>query len=128
MLPESFHVLPALVPFHIPGFQSQLGPSDMTFAPTKRDCDELFELFYDRVMAAIGRTYLPVLRMSDGEFHFCLGPQPPFPDTAWARLRALASRLRSRFRGFVAGPRGVYSSGVYTRSEWRQAQAAYAVH
>jgi hypothetical protein len=128
MLPESFHVLPAIVPFQIPGFQKQYLSGDRTFAPTNRDCAELFEAFYARVLTAIGHEYLPVLRMSDGEFHFCLGPQPPFPNTARARLRALASRLRTRFRGFVAGPRGVYSSGIYSSAEWRLARATCAAN
>jgi hypothetical protein len=125
--------MPVSVEFRVPGFERHYLPGVETLAPTQVRCEDWFQGFCDRVTAAIGKRYLPVCRISDGEFLFLLGPQPlgrlwPWSTRAKAALRALRNRLLDR-QSFNAGggARGgrLYSSGSYTASEWREARENY---
>jgi hypothetical protein len=56
-----------------------------------------FESFASRIVAAVGREYLPVYRMSDGEFIFMVGWQRPFVnERLLLRFRSWMSRTRNR--------------------------------
>jgi hypothetical protein len=77
VLPPEYRVLPTSVPFYIPGFEKQRYPQSFAFAPEAVECDVWFERFAGRVLQAVGSTYLPVCRMSDGEFMLLFGYQPP---------------------------------------------------
>ena len=122
-LPPPYRILPYSIPFRVPGFIKQTRPEDRVLAPEPCECEAWFATFTDRVLNAVAREFLPVCRMSDGEFFFLFGHQPP-------SLRLpFAKRLRRRFRqildtahcaiyGYRAWTTSSASSGEFTRREW----------
>jgi hypothetical protein len=60
--------------------------------------DAQYERFRNRVIAAIGREYLPVYRMADGEFGFMAGQRKLMRDRASVR-RHFINQVRIRIRG-----------------------------
>ena len=60
--------------------------------------DRQYERFRNRVVAAIGREYLPVYRMADGEFGFMAGQRKLTRDRASLR-RHVINQVRIRIRG-----------------------------
>jgi hypothetical protein len=130
LLPIAYHILPKSIDFIIPGFRRFYTLGDKTFALSDRGCAQWFQEFVDRLVAACGNTYLPVCRMSDGEFLFVLGHQPPdvrLPRTH--RIRRQLGQLIQHWRSkgqFEARTPGHYHSGNYNAAEWREAQEQYA--
>lgn len=129
-LPRAYHILPESIDFVIPGFHRFRTPDDKTLALRKRDCEQWFHEFVDRLVAACGREYLPVCRMGDGEFHFALGDQPPdLRLPLFERLRQNVSqvvqtlRTSGSFQAFT-GPN--IPSGRYSADEWHTARPKYA--
>jgi hypothetical protein len=90
-------------PLVLPGFRYDPEPygglSFRFFRPT--DPAEAFVGFTERVISAVGKAYLPVYRMADGEFAFMVGERRDATDVADARsrLRARAGALYRRLRG-----------------------------
>jgi hypothetical protein len=122
VLPAAYRVLPATVPFHVPGFERQRNPAGVVFAPEPVDCREWFERFTTRVLHAIGSTYLPVCRMSDGEFLLLFGFQPPsvrlpMGRRAWIRCLQAREMIRHRIGGFRAETAPGVSSGAMSHAE-----------
>lgn len=125
VLPQAYRVLPTSVPFYVPGFERQRYPQAFVFSPEPVECGAWFEGFADRVLQAVGSTYLPVCRMSDGEFLLLFGFQPPCPRHPF--LRRLKIRLsqarqivRQRLRGFQAQTAPGVSSGAMSHAERKQ--------
>jgi hypothetical protein len=123
-LPATYRILPAAVPFFVPGFLRQRWPTDRTLAPEPVECGEWFERFASRVERAVGATYLPVCRMSDGEFLLLFGHQPPSLRYPWQRrlrigLRQLATRIAQQLKGFRAQTAPGVSSGAMSMAERR---------
>ena len=127
-LPEEYRILPHCIEFRIPGFEKQYSPGVETLATRNRRTDEWFDWLVTELRSARGRRYLPVCRMSDGEFLFALGEQKAdmrLPMTQQVRIN-LALRIRSlTARPFNAGAVDHYHSGSYTREEWRDGQRRY---
>jgi hypothetical protein len=128
-LPPAYQILSYTIELDIPGFHAHFRPGDRTLAPRRRRTAEWFDGFVDRVAGACGREYLPICRMSDGEFRFLLGDQPP--DVRLRRLRRwaimfrrLASHLRHR-GSFRASTRPSVSSGVFSADEWQAEREHY---
>ena len=122
MLPPQYQVLPSSVPFYIPGFEKQRYPQCFAFAPEPVDCGKWFDRFAGRVLQAVGASYLPVCRMSDGEFLLLFGFQPPsvrHPLLRRWRIRLSQTRhmLRQGLFGFRAQTAPGVSSGAMTRAE-----------
>ena len=128
-LPERYNssIFPEKIDFIIPGFEKVYPPGrSKTLALKQRDCKEWYNEFLDRVIAACGHEFLPICRMSDGEFLFLLGEQPwdkrvPFLQ----RLRMSLGRIKHNFilrGGLGAFTQGHYHSGQYSKEEWRQAR------
>ena len=123
MFPESFDLL-------IPGFKRGYFPGcTKTLALRKRDCEQWYNEFVDRLVAACGRQFLPVCRMSDGEFLFLLGEQPfdirlPFSQKLKLSLGRFKYQLLLR-GGIGAFTEGHYHSGQYSAKEWRKARKKY---
>lgn len=120
MLPDKYRVLDHVVPFQIPGFMRQCTPGNLLFAPAEIDSKDWFNRFADTVIAAIGKRYLPVCRLSDGEFKLLLGEHPflllqsmPHRIHQWVRM---CGRRILRRRVNFATWQGV-SSGSYDREE-----------
>ena len=129
VLPPAYRILPHSIPFRVPGFIKQSRPEDRVLAPDACKCEEWFSEFADRVSNAVGGTFLPVCRMSDGEFFFLFGQQPsslrlPFLKRVTRRLRQNVGRVRRLFTGFHAATASGVSSGDFTPTEWRQFRAA----
>jgi hypothetical protein len=134
-LPRSYQILPESIDFRIPGFEHLYQPGHKTLSPTRRSCEAWFHEFVDRVVAAsASHTFLPVCRMSDGEFLFALGDQPPDLRLsapawwfAWARQRLSSWRRAGRLRPQTSiDGRLLYSSGRYTMEEVASARPKYA--
>lgn len=70
------------------GFRSRISDS----------MESQYERFRNRVIAAIGREYLPVYRMADGEFGFMAGQRKLMRDRASLR-RHVINQVRIRIRG-----------------------------
>ena len=122
VLPPAYRVLPTSVPFYVPGFEKQRYPQCYVFAPEPVDCGVWFERFTGRVLQAVGSTYLPVCRMSDGEFLLLFGFQPPsvrHPLLRRWRVRLSQARhmIRQRLVGFRAQTAPGVSSGAMTYAE-----------
>lgn len=122
-LPPPYRILPHAIPFRVPDFRKHASPTDWALAPEGCDCEAWFGSFVDRVAAAIGREFLPVCRMSDGEFLFLFGQQPPSlrlsPRLRLAqRVRRMLGGIRHIGRGFQPTTAPGVSSGEFSRKEW----------
>lgn len=128
-LPKEYQtpILPESIDFVIPGFEKcyPLGLSK-TLALKKRDCGQWYHEFVDTVIHACSRKFLPVCRLSDGEYLFFLGEQSV--DTRLPFVQKIRQRL-GRFKHWVLlrgglGPftEGHYHSGQYSADEWRRAR------
>jgi hypothetical protein len=132
-LPLRYRILPEVIDLQLAGFKSLNRYKLRSFAPIPIDSDQWFNHLVDRVEAAIGKSFLPICRMSDGEYRFVLGIQPPIPQ--WNLLyitqvlRWAFARIKPR-RFFIAGgqngDRHLYSSGRYSLHELPEIRAAYA--
>jgi hypothetical protein len=122
-LPKAYRVLPEVVDLDIPGFAAMRSYQLRTFATSAEPASAVFARFVSTVSECQGR-FLPVMRMSDGEYLFNLGFQPPsvrlglsYP---WHYLRHIVARFRPRRRLIAGGShagRSLYGSGQYTRAE-----------
>ncbi|MEI6239040.1 MAG: hypothetical protein WCR51_01490 [Planctomycetia bacterium] len=124
-LPAPYRILPHELPFRIPGFLKQARPSDRVLAPVACDCETWFDSFASHVASSVGRRFLPVCRMSDGEFFFLFGRQPPSLRLSAAarfrrRIRQALGSLRGMARGFHASTAASVSSGDFSAAEWRR--------
>jgi hypothetical protein len=124
LLPAPYRILPASVPFRVPGFEGQSRATDFVLAPGPIDCAAWFGRFVDRVSRAVGTSWLPVCRMSDGEFTLLFGPQPPslrYPPARRLRmrLRQVAGIVRRRLTGLRAHTAKGVSSGAMSYAEIR---------
>ncbi len=62
------------IPFLISGYEKQC-EGMYTYAPAEIECDKWFLSFRRKIIDSIGKVYLPVCRISDGEFLTLLGYQ-----------------------------------------------------
>jgi hypothetical protein len=130
-LPEIYKILPESIDFIIPGFEKTYYPGSKTLSLRKRDCAQWYNEFVDRMVAACGHQFLPICRMSDGEFKFALGNQPPskrLPVGLRVKRRFLGimERLVVEMKGFQAATAPSVSSGNYTKDEWFEERRRYA--
>jgi hypothetical protein len=69
-----------LVDLRLPGFEKTVLPGTVyQLAFDDRPAGVWFAEFVQRLEEAIGKQYLPIYRMADGEFIFCVGWRPEFP-------------------------------------------------
>lgn len=127
-LPRAYRILPHDVPLEIPGFARFAATGIRTLSPDGAPTAPWFDAFADRIEAAVGRVWLPVCRMSDGEFKLALGEQPwdlraPLRTRVKHRLVMVRNRLLQT--RFVAATRPGVSSGNYSRAEWRTLRKQY---
>jgi hypothetical protein len=127
--PKIYKILPESIKFEVPGFLHHR--PGKVLALSKRDCGEWFHGFVDRVIAACGQKYLPVCRMSDGEFYFCAGNQPPSIRLPWLKQKKiiLRQKISKILKGgqFLVNTQKNVSSGKYSKKEWRGAQSRYSI-
>ncbi|MFN2603260.1 MAG: hypothetical protein ABR582_10955 [Gemmatimonadaceae bacterium] len=89
-----------VLPMDLPGFaENPKWYGGLGFRSRISDpMDVQYERFRNRVIAVIGREYLPVYRMADGEFGFMAGQRKLTRDRASLR-RHLIDEVRIRIRG-----------------------------
>lgn len=131
MKKELAKFLPYNIDLIIPGFEKAY-PSGVfkcaSLLPIRSDV--WYEEFKRTLESAIGTTYLPICRLSDGEFIFCIGKSilPARARTQSIKdygivvmkfylARLLKGEFRKRYRG---------SSGLYTLEEWVEMRKIYA--
>lgn len=128
-LPAAYRIMSSSIELRIPGFEAHYRVGDRTLVPSDRSASDRFSLFMEHLTDAMGTDFLPICRMSDGEFRFLLGDQPP--DIRRPIHRRAVIRLKRLLHGI--GRRGAFrartarsvSSGFYTKEEWREARGRY---
>lgn len=131
-LPQRYRVLPYAIDLRVPGFTAMDRYNLRTFSPEPIDSAAWFSELVVRVESAIGRTFLPIVRLADGEFLFLLGFQPPTPRVGmtyplqWMRWWLAKWKPRRQLRaGGTHGNRPLYASAKYTTDELDGIREAY---
>lgn len=132
-LPERYRVLPHAIDLRVPGFAAMDRYNLRTFAPEPIDSTVWFSDLVARVESAVGRLFLPIVRLADGEFLFLLGFQPPTPRVGmtyplqWMRWWLSKWKPRRQLRaGGTHGDRALYASANYTPGELGGIREAYS--
>ncbi|MBT9168243.1 MAG: Chondroitin synthase [Syntrophomonadaceae bacterium] len=96
----------AVVDLQLPAFKRQVPPGSvgqLAFEPCT--AETWYLEFRNRIVSAMGNSYLPVYRMADGEFIFCVGRKyetAPLDEPAgrrmWTRAKELIASTVNRFR------------------------------
>jgi len=123
-LPKEYQMtsLPFSVELVIKGFKEKHVPdTTYTLAPRKRDCEEWYHEFIDKIIDASGKKFLPIIRIGDGEFLLMLGKQPVNLRYSFLqKIKLKIIRLKWNFLlngGIAPKTVGHYHSGQYTRQE-----------
>lgn len=125
-------ILEELVPLIIPDFLKHSEPvAPNVLAFNKKTSEDWFLKFADEVEAKMGKEYLPIMRLSDGEYSFILGNIPTvtlnrgFLNSTFNILKYIRSKIRNwgRFKALTFP--GV-PSGNYSRIEVTQVKESYA--
>lgn len=115
-------ILPKIIPLIIPGFEKHAAISTVyTLSINTLDSLIWFKKFVDLLESKIGKEYLPVMRLSDGEYQFILGLQPPvyygkLMNYLKSYLGFLNNKL-NRNKTFAANTLPGVSSGSYSKKE-----------
>jgi hypothetical protein len=118
------------IKFSIPNFDLHQHHTWEAWSPEQVDSAEWYDDFKSVVLGAVGKRFLPVVRLADGEFTFLFGrisANPRWP--LWKKLRHNAIQFYRRHllqRNFVFATRNTYRSANYTKQEWAQARAEYS--
>ena len=123
------------IDFVIPGFEKSY-PKGMfkCLSFSDRPSEEWFLSFVDEVENAIGKRFLPIYRMGNGEFMFCVGYRYQYrangESLSLYAIRMLRSTL-GRLRQCLFRKRSVFRtgnliiSGDYTRQEMKSMRRSY---
>lgn len=118
------------IPFSVPGFSMHDHHSWRAWAPSQIASKEWYALFEQKIMSSLGKSYLPVVRLADGEFSFLFGTLDANP--RWAFNRRLRHKLLETYRrrvlkkDFSFRTRSDVSSARYTQAEWNYSRASYS--
>lgn len=131
-LAQRYRILPHVIDLKVPGFCAMDRYNLRTYAPDPVDSVAWFSQIVDRVESAIGRSFLPIIRLADGEFLFLLGFQPPTPRVGLAYPLQLARWWLAKWKprrqlraGGTHGHRPLYASGKYTTKELEGIRKTY---
>lgn len=131
-LAPRYRVLPHAIDLRVPGFTAMDRYNLRTYAPECIDSAAWVSLVLARVESAIGRCFLPIIRLADGEFLFLLGFQPPTPRIGWTFpfrwMRWWLTRFKPRRQlraGGTHASRPLYASAKYTTKELDGIRRAY---
>lgn len=118
------------VDLRVPYFESTVPPGRVrqkVFAI--RDTREWFAEFVTRAASSIGRAYLPVHRISDGEMSFAVGFRPPYPplgvNPVIHYVRQVASYVKWRRWSCHLSTGTPDGCEEYSGVEWRQLRQFY---
>lgn len=76
-LKRRYLILPYQLPFYTPGFKGYYREGDTIQSPSDMSMEEWETSSFERLLSAMGKDYLPICRLSDGEFKFLLGDKRP---------------------------------------------------
>jgi hypothetical protein len=118
-----FQKLSHVVDLRIPNFLETVPEGTVgQFSFSKRSTTEWYEEFKDKCISSIGQKYLPVFRISDGEFYFATGFRIPYPGTRnpfWHYFRSVLGSLRlGRFPWAFRSGAPKYGWEEYYGLEW----------
>jgi hypothetical protein len=117
------------IKFTIPGFIYKSTKFDRSLSLSNINSEDWYNDFIDKVVSSIGKNYLPICRISDGEFLFFLGKQSlDIRYSFFKKLKLTISNFKSNLilKGGI-GPftNGHYHSGEYTSEECLEARKMY---
>ena len=128
---SKYIILPKVVDFKITGFLKHYEEGAQTLSVLENAMEDQFANFSERIMRARGKSYLPIIRMSDGEYQFILGEQPPSGRNI-STFRYLGKYIKYLIRkylrnsAFEASTSPGVSSGIYSNKERKNANIEYA--
>jgi hypothetical protein len=129
-IPSQYKIFKYLVVLRIPEFERYWSEDAFTLSPENVDTSHLYESFIRRIISSIeARKYLPIIRLSDGEYQFLFGDQPfscrySLAKRFFLHMRRVVGRVinGNHFRANTAP--GV-SSGDYSKDEVIANRAKY---
>jgi hypothetical protein len=81
----------------IPGYEDECN-NVITLSSSDIDLDKQYANLANRIKESIGRKFLPVIRVSDGEFNLLLGDQPPGPWwPIYIRIKKIFGLIKRKF-------------------------------
>lgn len=115
-------ILPLLIPFKIPGFEKYsqtIIPEVLSISYT--DSETWYQDFVRSIEVTIGKSFYPIMRLSDGEYYFLFGERfPVLSGNPWFFLKSLLSFVFRVLRNpavFKARTLPDVSSGDYSKKE-----------
>lgn len=131
IIPKEYQVLPFQVPFKVKEFEKTYQEGDIVLSLEKKDINEWSDEFIEVIESAIiEKKFLPICRMSDGEFIFCVGEQLPSKRLGtFFRLRYFIRRKLARLikgSDFKAATLPNVPSGSYSQKEISLIKEKYA--
>lgn len=96
-------------------FEKDYGGELIAYSFESISVDVWFKIFRQRLLDAMGTSYLPVYRMADGEFHFLLGEKMDFYGPE--HFKKLLRYLKHKIFEIVLGPRIKTSWGEIYKSK-----------
>jgi hypothetical protein len=121
--------LGSVIDLRVPGFLRNVAPGDVCqLAFHETTTENWYEEFLGRIRHSIGKCYLPVYRMADGEFIFCVGWRPELPRGTSGVAERLRSKIKEKvkqsFNRFVSGQKTVWGES-YSGNNHDQLMAHY---
>jgi hypothetical protein len=122
-----------LVDLSLPGFKKTVPPGTVyQLAFDNRPASVWFAEFIQQVEIAIGKKYLPIYRMADGEFIFCVGWKPELPpegSSLWIKSRCvIKNTIKTLLRRIGIKSRAVRTVwGEYYTAEERSKLIRYFI-
>jgi hypothetical protein len=111
-------ILPCLIPFYIKGFYNN-EIQGKTLALEEIDCNDWFVQFKNIILSSKD-SFFPICRLSDGEYTFLCGNQPPiksfFISQFLSSIKFFINNIIPPSK-FKAGEIGIYNSGEYNKEE-----------
>jgi hypothetical protein len=129
-IPSKYLILDYLLEFHTDYYNPEI--EILLLSPINRDVNQWYTEFEQRILSAIEqRDFTPVLRASDGEYLFLLGPQPPSPrekikDITLVYLKYYHLLWLEKIKGFSGQTAPGVSVGRYSAKELKQGRKIFA--
>ena len=106
-MPESLFVKKLIIPDHEDECNNVI-----TLSSSDIDIDKQYVNLVNRIQKSIGKSFFPVIRVSDGEFNLLLGDQPPGP---WwpthIRIKKIIGVIKRKFINTKSFSNATYSGG-----------------
>jgi hypothetical protein len=130
MLEKKYLILPHLIHLNIPFFLKHYREDIKTLSVLPDKSEYQYSTFVKLITDSIGKKYLPVMRMSDGEYNFILGEKPPIKRnvTYFKFLHQYLKYLKRKIfptKNFTASTLPNISSGYFDHNEKRNAHLTY---